>query len=134
MNFLNPSNKFGYDEIVDTFVDVITALVAFLALWQGKFNLMAFLNWAMGNYPRIQEAVNDFGTFTKQLGDLTAEESKAAAAEIANQVPNDKVAQRIARFLTGLALLHGFVLSTVNGATGLYGYFKDTFSRQPAKA
>jgi hypothetical protein len=78
------SNKYGYDEIVDSSVKVISMSRDFQqALSDGVQVTDAMVIWKQ--YPNIQSVVNDRKIFAQQFADLTPEESQAAYAEIATK-------------------------------------------------
>lgn len=87
MNLFNKSvgsNKYGYDEIVDSSVKVISMTRDFhQALADGVQITDAMVIWKQ--YPNIQSVVNDRKIFAQQFGDLTPDEAQAAYAEIAEK-------------------------------------------------
>lgn len=102
----------GTTEIVDTFIDIINAIARFLETFKGPFNLMRFLGWAIETYPRIEEAVNDFGTFWAEIEDLTPQEALDATAQIEIGVTKTPVTQKIVDVLKLLALAYDFFAKT----------------------
>lgn len=120
-------NEFGYDEVVDTFTDLINAVSEFRALFGAgkKFNLMEFLGWAIKNYPNIAEVVNDFGTFWEQLKDITPDEAKAAAAQIKAGIGSDKVNDTITYVITGAAVTYSFVFESIEGGKSIVEYWRN---------
>ena len=122
---MKSQSTLGFDEIVDTLSDLIIAITGFRGLFGGKFNLMSFLAWAISEYPRIKEAVDDFDTFWSQVKDLDSEEAKAVAAAIRAKVPADAVNEKVLNVITGLALSYSFVDGTVKGGENLFNYWKN---------
>jgi len=120
-------NKFGYTEIVDTFSDLIAAVVGFLATVKGGFNLMAFLQYALETYPTVREAVEDFGTFWNELTDLTGEEALDAAAQIKANAPNHPVADKMTQVITIAAVAYDFGADTIEKAGKIIGMAKELF-------
>lgn len=123
-------NKFGYAEVVDTFVDLINAATAFAASVAGGFNLVKFLSFALDKYPDLQEAVQDFGTFTAEFLDLTAQEGLNAVGEIEQRVNPSPIATKVVGFLKICAVSYSFIDRTVSGAKGIVDMTKQLFAKR----
>lgn len=76
-------NKLGFNEVVDTFIDLIKAEVAFRkTVVNGKFDLGRFLITSAGQFPVIEEGIKDFPTFWAEVKDLLALEAAVAYTRI----------------------------------------------------
>ena len=87
---MQATNKFGYQEIIDTVVDMATAETKAYSIFEGKFELTKALTWAIGEYATIKEAFEDFGTFEQEIRDLTPAESLEAIEAISSQLSEDQ--------------------------------------------
>lgn len=117
-------NDLSYDEVVDTLTDIIKAVTGFRKAFQGSFDLMRFLAWALDAYPNLREVFEDFDTFLAQLKDLTPEEAQEAVEAIRGAVEPDAVNDRVLYVLQGLAGTYGYVEGTYTGARALVDYWK----------
>lgn len=120
-------NKFGFAEVVDTFSDVIKAVIGFLGTIEGGFNLVSFFQYALKTYPDLKEVVEDFGTFTAELLDLTPQEALDAVGEIDGRTPDHPVANKIVGFLKIAAVSYDFVDKTIGRVKGISEMIKDFF-------
>jgi len=110
------SKKFGYDEIVDTFNDLIEAVAVFTEAFEGGFNFSKFLFAAAQEYGTIKEAFEDAGTFWTELKDLTPEESLNAVAEIKSNFDDPTPIQAKAiEIIENLALTQDYIQGSVIG-------------------
>lgn len=125
------SNKFGYAVIVATIVELVVAISEFRKVVEKgkKFNLMEFLAWAIGNYPRIKTAYENLEEFGQEVVDLSAEESRNAIAEIELKSPKDPVSIKIVNFLKLLVLAYSFIDQTIAGGKFLYLYGAGLFKK-----
>lgn len=119
-------NKFGFAEVVDTFSDVINAVTAFIATVSGGFNLLKFLQFALAEYPNLQEVVEDFDTFLKELADLTPQEALDAVGQIDART-DGPVADGIVNVLKVAAVSYDYIDKTLNGARRILQMVKDLF-------
>lgn len=122
-------NKFGYAEVVDTFADLINAVVGFLGVTEGGFNLIVFLQYALKTYPDLKEMVDDFGTFSAELLDLTPQEALDAVGEIDGRTPDHPVANKVVGFLKVCAVSYDFLNKTVGGVRGIVKMAKDLIQK-----
>ena len=79
-------NNFGYDEVVDTVTDLVKAEVKAYSVFKGKIDLAKVITWALGEYPNIKEAVEDWPVFEQQVTDLFADEGLQALEAISRNL------------------------------------------------
>lgn len=87
---MKATTKFGYQEVIDTIVDMSKAETKAYGIFKGKFELTKALTWAIGEYATIKEAFDDFGTFEKEIRDLTPAESLEAIGAISSQLSDEQ--------------------------------------------
>lgn len=111
--------QWGFDEVVDTLGDLIHA-VGPNGIPQGipkkgeKFDVVKFILAAVGEYPNLQEAVEDFATFWKQLTDLFPSESKAVSAALRAKYPTPSPLQETLLYnIENLALTQEWIQNDI---------------------
>ena len=68
--------KFGVSEIVDTLQDAMKMETDIIeSASDGRYTVVEALTDGVQNYPRIAEAINDWPTFSKEIGDYSQEEN-----------------------------------------------------------
>lgn len=124
------SNKYGYDEIVDSSVKVISITRDFhQALADGVQVTDAMVIWKQ--YPNIQSVVNDRKIFAQQLRDLTPEESVAAYAEIAEKtgLPVSGIDRVILTSLKTASRIYRLVDHVIDEGSDIYEDLKGMFAK-----
>lgn len=119
------NNNLSFDEVVDTLTDIIKAVTGFRKAFQGSFDLMRFLAWALDAYPNLREVFEDFDTFVAQLKDLTPEEAREAVAQIRAAVPADEVNEKVLYVLDGLAGTYSYVVDSYLDGRELVDYWRN---------
>lgn len=101
---MQPQNNLGYDQIIDTAVDVIDVAKAVQEAFADGIDITDAVT-LFRVAPRIGEIYNDRNLFVAQLKDLTPEEGIMAAVDISarTNVPGDLVFEKVNEALMLLA-------------------------------
>lgn len=124
------SNEYGYDEIVDSSVDVIFAARDFhVALKDGVQVGDILVVWKQ--YPNIQEIINDRQTFAKQFLDLNPDESVAAYAEISEKtgLPTNGIEKVVLTSLKTASRIYRLVDYVLDEGIDIVNDLKDIFAK-----
>lgn len=111
-------NKFGIDEVVDTLIDACKAEVASVDAIGGPENfatkLPQIISFALNNYPRVKEAIDDWNTFRAELLDLQPIEAAVVPQRVAaGLTEEEKGKSRIYRAVTTAAQAYVWVMDSV---------------------
>lgn len=88
----------GFAEIVDTLTDAIQAEVKAQNIFQGKFDAIKAVTWALQEYPTIKEAVEDWPVFEAEIKDLFVDEGVQVMTQVeANLSAEEKEKSRLLR-------------------------------------
>lgn len=82
-------NKYGFDEVVDTFSDAIEVATGFEGKLKDGIQFTDSFE-LVEQYPKMVEMYNDRKIFAQQLADLTPEETDQAVAQIAERTQKDE--------------------------------------------
>ena len=82
-------NKFGFDEVVDTFSDAIEVATGFEKKLKDGLQFTDTFE-IVTQYPKIVEIYNDRKVFAQQFTDLTPEETDKAVEQIAERTGKDE--------------------------------------------
>ncbi len=114
------ANNYGYDEIVDTLYDACILDVSVQTKISDGLQLLDALQFGLEAYPKVQEAIQDWGTFTQEFLDLKADESQAVVDAIkAKLIPEEAAKSRVLRVLELLAFGYGLVDFNINSGKEL---------------
>lgn len=108
---------FGIDEVVDTLQDAMRMEMDIQeSVSDGKYTTTEALTDALGNYPRVTEAVNDWSTFVKEISDYSVEENKELAERVGEQFSEETKAE---------SFVYGAIVFVTQG----YDTFNETRTR-----
>lgn len=82
-------NKYGFDEVVDTFSDAIEVATGFEGKLKDGIQFTDSFE-LVEQYPKMVEMYNDRKIFAQQLADLTPEETDQVVAQIAERTQKDE--------------------------------------------
>ena len=83
-------NKYGFAEVVDTVTDLAKAEVKSYEIFKGKFDVVKVITWALGEYPTIKEAYEDWPVFEQEVTDLMADEGMQAIQAISEKLSEEE--------------------------------------------